>query len=98
MSSGVIIDSAVHRSAVAGDGARAPHAGEALDVAQAADEYEQQLWGVVLVLVSGPAKASAVAATLHGALDPDRWPAQRLREGGARVVWLLDRAAAPRKD
>jgi 6-phosphogluconolactonase len=52
----------------------------------------------ILVLVSGSAKAPAVAATLHGALDPDRWPAQRLREGGARVVWLLDRAAAPRKD
>jgi 6-phosphogluconolactonase len=52
----------------------------------------------ILVLVSGSAKAPAVDATFHAALDPDRWPAQRLREGGTRVVWLLDRAVAPRKD
>jgi 6-phosphogluconolactonase len=52
----------------------------------------------ILMLVSGSAKAPAVDATLHAALDPDRWPAQRLRDGGTRVVWLLDRASASRKD
>ena len=44
---------------------------------------------LVLVTVSGPEKAPAVARVLAG--DPDL-PASRIR--GARVTWILDRDAA----
>jgi 6-phosphogluconolactonase len=47
----------------------------------------------VLVLVSGQAKARALADVLEGAWDPERVPAQRVaRESSAR--WLADEAAA----
>lgn len=48
----------------------------------------------VLFLVTGADKAAAVAATLNGAPDPARWPAQRIRPAAGRVTWLLDEAAA----
>ncbi len=44
----------------------------------------------VLVLVTGGAKAEAVARALHGAWDPLATPAQLARHG----TWILDRAAA----
>lgn len=48
----------------------------------------------ILVLVAGEEKAEAVRAALEGDLDETRWPAQILRRGGARVEWIVDRAAA----
>lgn len=50
----------------------------------------------LVVLVAGGSKAEALEAALHGPFDPERWPAQRLREAGDRVTWLVDRAAARR--
>jgi 6-phosphogluconolactonase len=48
----------------------------------------RQVW----LLVSGEAKADAVAAAVAGA-DPDDWPAAGAR-GAERTLWLLDSAAA----
>ena len=48
----------------------------------------------VAVLVAGKEKAEAVKASLEGASEPDRWPAQAIKPSDGRVVWLLDRAAA----
>jgi 6-phosphogluconolactonase len=48
----------------------------------------------MIYLVSGATKAAAVAATLGGNRDPDRWPAQAVMPRSGRCVWLLDRAAA----
>jgi 6-phosphogluconolactonase len=48
----------------------------------------------VLFLVTGASKATAVVATLHGAADVDRWPAQRIRPPDGQITWLLDEAAA----
>lgn len=48
----------------------------------------------VLFLAGGDAKAQAVAATLQGASDPLRLPAQRIRPHRGTVHWYLDEAAA----
>jgi 6-phosphogluconolactonase len=48
----------------------------------------------IYFLVAGAAKASAVAATLGGAYDPARWPAQRIRPADGTVSWFVDSAAA----
>jgi 6-phosphogluconolactonase len=48
-----------------------------------------------LILVTGRAKADALAETLEGPLDPRRLPSQRLR-GLPNVAWLVDAAAASR--
>lgn len=48
----------------------------------------RQVW----LVVSGDAKAEAVAAAVAGA-DPDDWPAAGAR-GSERTIWLLDSAAA----
>ncbi len=48
----------------------------------------RQVW----LVVSGDAKADAVAAAVAGA-DPDDWPAAGAR-GSERTIWLLDSAAA----
>jgi 6-phosphogluconolactonase len=45
----------------------------------------------VLVLVTGEAKATALAEVLEGPPDPERLPSQRLRE---RANWLVDGPAA----
>lgn len=48
----------------------------------------RQVW----LVVSGDAKADAVAAAVAGA-DPDDWPAAGAR-GSEQTIWLLDSAAA----
>ncbi|MBI4563496.1 MAG: 6-phosphogluconolactonase [Planctomycetes bacterium] len=50
----------------------------------------------ILVLVSGAAKAEALARALEGPFEPDRCPAQILREAQGRVIWMADAAAASR--
>ena len=50
----------------------------------------RQVW----LVVSGEAKADAVAAAVAGA-DPDDWPAAGAR-GSEKTLWLLDFAAASR--
>jgi 6-phosphogluconolactonase len=49
---------------------------------------------LIVFLVSGEEKAEAVAATRTGPSDPVRWPGQRIRPKGGKVVWLIDEAAA----
>ncbi len=49
---------------------------------------------LVVFLVCGEEKADAVAASRQGRRDPLRWPAQRIRPEGGKVVWLIDEAAA----
>jgi 6-phosphogluconolactonase len=46
------------------------------------------------VLVAGMDKAGTLAAVLEGPRDPERLPAQLLRPGGGRLVWLVDQAAS----
>jgi 6-phosphogluconolactonase len=48
----------------------------------------------VLVMVTGGAKAAAVAEVLDGQLDVTRLPAQLAR--GSNATWIIDRAAAGR--
>lgn len=48
----------------------------------------------VIFLVSGAAKAPAVAAILQGPRQPELYPAQIVAPLGGRLLWLLDRAAA----
>jgi 6-phosphogluconolactonase len=50
----------------------------------------------VLVLVCGEGKADTLALVLEGPRDPERLPAQRLREAAGRLLWLVDDAAASR--
>jgi 6-phosphogluconolactonase len=47
----------------------------------------------VLVLVAGESKVTALREVLEGAWNPDRFPAQRLREA-RDIRWLVDAAAA----
>jgi 6-phosphogluconolactonase len=51
---------------------------------------------VILMIVSGAAKADAVYAALLEEEDVRERPAQLLRAEGDRVEWLVDRAAAAR--
>jgi 6-phosphogluconolactonase len=48
----------------------------------------------IVMLVSGAKKAAAVKAAIEEHEDVKRWPAQLLRAAGARVEWIIDRAAA----
>ena len=48
----------------------------------------------MLFLVTGAAKADALAATLTGLRDPTRWPAQAVIPASGRCLWLVDHAAA----
>jgi 6-phosphogluconolactonase len=48
----------------------------------------------VVFLVAGASKAVAVAATLEGPHEPQRWPAQRICPDAGEVLWLIDQAAA----
>jgi 6-phosphogluconolactonase len=50
----------------------------------------------VFLLVCGESKATALAEVLEGAWDPERLPAQRLRERTGRADWFVDAAAASR--
>jgi 6-phosphogluconolactonase len=49
---------------------------------------------LVLFLVCGAGKASAVRAVLEGSAQPSRLPAQLIRPRDGRLLWFLDRAAA----
>lgn len=50
---------------------------------------------VILLLVCGADKASAVHAVLEGAKpETKRYPAQLIRPSQGRLIWFLDRAAA----
>jgi 6-phosphogluconolactonase len=48
----------------------------------------------ILMLVSGAAKARAVAAAFEEPSDPGRFPVHVLRPAGDRVEWFTDRVAA----
>ncbi len=48
----------------------------------------------VIFLVTGADKATAVAATIEGAIDPLNKPSQRIRPVNGRIIWLLDEGAA----
>ncbi|MBI4350854.1 MAG: 6-phosphogluconolactonase [Elusimicrobia bacterium] len=50
----------------------------------------------VFFMVTGAAKAAAVAAVLHGRGGSADLPAALVRPAGGRLVWLLDKAAASR--
>jgi len=51
---------------------------------------------VIIVITNGSSKADAVAATMEGALDVARYPAQLLRPAGRHVEWIIDSAASAR--
>lgn len=48
----------------------------------------------VVFLVSGQDKALPVKATLEGRYEPQQLPAQLIRPGSGKLIWLLDSAAA----
>ncbi|MFN2135462.1 MAG: 6-phosphogluconolactonase [Candidatus Promineifilaceae bacterium] len=48
----------------------------------------------ILFLVSGSAKAKALAAVLDGQDGPQTWPAQAIRPRTGEVIWLVDESAA----
>ena len=48
----------------------------------------------VLFMVTGAAKAPALREVLEGPYDPDRYPAQVLRNSLGQVTWLVDKDAA----
>ena len=48
----------------------------------------------ILFLVTGKEKARAVAAVLHGEIDLEKWPAQRIQPVSGQVTWLLDEDAS----
>ncbi len=50
--------------------------------------------GLIVVIVSGAAKAEAMHRVLAGPYDPETVPAQILKSCSSQVVWLLDEAAA----
>jgi len=50
----------------------------------------------VLFLVSGAAKAAALAAVVDGPPRPELYPAQVVAPAAGRLLWLVDRAAATR--
>ena len=50
----------------------------------------------IIVIANGSSKAEAIAATLEGALDIARYPAQVLRAAGHHVEWIIDSAASAR--
>jgi 6-phosphogluconolactonase len=52
----------------------------------------------VFFLVTGAEKASSIARVLSPDLDPDPLPAQRVRPKTGRLVWLVDAAAAGRRN
>jgi 6-phosphogluconolactonase len=48
----------------------------------------------IVMIVAGKQKADAVKAAIEAPANPERWPAQILRQADDRVEWLIDRAAA----
>lgn len=51
---------------------------------------------LALFLVSGEEKADALKSILEGGFEPDLHPAQIVKPGEGRLVWMVDRAAASR--
>ena len=49
---------------------------------------------LVVLLVSGAEKAEALKAVLQGDYRPDRFPAQLIRPGPEKLLWIVDKAAA----
>jgi 6-phosphogluconolactonase len=50
----------------------------------------------IIVIADGASKAAAVAAAIEAPADVEQYPAQLLRDGGDRVEWIIDSAAAAR--
>jgi 6-phosphogluconolactonase len=50
----------------------------------------------IFFLVAGADKSEALAAVLTGPLEPEHWPAQRVRPQQGSVAWFVDQAAAGR--
>lgn len=48
----------------------------------------------VRILVTGSDKAPTLRAVLEGPREPERLPAQLIKPGAGRLVWLVDEAAA----
>jgi 6-phosphogluconolactonase len=48
----------------------------------------------IFFLVTGASKAAVLAAVLEGPYDPERLPAQGVRPGNGKLLWLVDEAAA----
>jgi 6-phosphogluconolactonase len=49
---------------------------------------------LVVFLVSGAKKAEALKEVLQGKYRPDRFPAQLIRPGPGKLLWIVDKAAA----
>ncbi len=49
---------------------------------------------LVVFLVSGAEKAEALKEVLQGEYRPERFPAQLIRPGPGKLLWIVDRAAA----
>ena len=49
---------------------------------------------LVVFLVSGAEKAEALKKVLQGDYRPDRFPAQLIRPGPQKLLWIVDKAAA----
>ena len=49
---------------------------------------------LVVFLVSGAEKAEALKEVLQGDYRPDHYPAQLIRPGPGKLLWIVDRAAA----
>jgi 6-phosphogluconolactonase len=49
---------------------------------------------LVVFLVSGAEKAEALKEVLQGDYRPDRFPAQLIRPGPEKLLWIVDKAAA----
>ncbi len=49
---------------------------------------------LVVFLVSGAEKAEVLKEVLQGDYRPDRFPAQLIRPGPGKLLWIVDRAAA----
>jgi 6-phosphogluconolactonase len=50
----------------------------------------------ILFLVTGENKAARLEEVLHGSLQPEKLPAQLIKPDRGELMWMVDRAAAPR--
>jgi len=53
---------------------------------------------LVVFLVAGQDKASALRSVIHGPYQPETFPAQLIRPGNGGLIWLVDRDAAAKLD
>jgi 6-phosphogluconolactonase len=49
---------------------------------------------LVVFMVSGAEKAETLKKVLQGDHQPDRFPAQFIRPGAGKLLWIVDKAAA----